>query len=276
MSSEHIIDVTEANFQTEVIDYSNKKPVVVDFWAEWCQPCLMLSPLLEKLVHEANGDYRLAKVNADENGQLLLRFAVNSLPAVKGFSRGQVVAEFNGAQPELEVRQFLRKLTPNPASLAQDKGSSLLRLERWDEATTAFREALKGDPDDSVALLGLAKSLLAQGLTGNALAILRGFPASKQLGAAEQLLPLAEAIIWLNEDKEMDDADGLEPVYRQSIRLVTLGNLAAAADGIMEIIQQDKTYRQGEARQVILGIIEMMGNEIEARRYRNELAAALF
>ena len=84
-------------------------------------------------MHEANGAYRLAKVNADENRQLLLRFAVNSLPAVKGFSHGQIVAEFNGAQPEEKVREFLRKLTPSPASLAQEKGSSLLRLERWQE-----------------------------------------------------------------------------------------------------------------------------------------------
>ena len=82
--------------------------------------------------------------------------------------------------------------------------------------------------------------MLAQGVTGNSLAILHDFPASKQLSAAEQLLPLAEAIAWLKEDTEIDDTDELEPVYRQSIRLVTLGNLAAAADGLLEIIRQDK------------------------------------
>ncbi len=276
MSSEHIIDVSESNFQNEVIAYSDNIPVVVDFWAEWCQPCLMLSPLLEKLVHEANGAYRLARVNADENRQLLLRYTVNSLPAVKGFSHGQVVAEFNGAQPETTVREFLRKLTPSPASLAQEKGSGLLRMERWQEASTSFREALKGNPDDSIALLGLAKSLLAQGLTGNALAILHGFPASKQLSAAEQLLPLAQAMTWLQEDVLDDENDELEPAYRHSIRLVTLGNLAAAADGLLDIIRQEKSYRQGEARQVVLGVIEMMGDEEESRRYRGELAAALF
>ena len=276
MSSEYIIEVTEANFQIDVIEYSENTPVVVDFWADWCQPCRLLSPLLEKLVNEASGAFRLAKVNADENRKLVMQYNVNSLPAVKGIRHGQVLAEFVGAQPELNIREFIRKLTPTPSSLAQEKGSGLLHQQRWQEAADSFREALKGSPDDSVALLGLAKSLLAQGLTGNALVILHDFPAGKQLSAAEQLLPLADAIAWYQSDAKINERDELEPVYRQSIRLVTLGNLEAAADGLLEILRQDKGYRQGEARQVILGVLEMMGDGEETRRYRSELASTLF
>jgi putative thioredoxin len=276
MSSEHIIEVTEANFQADVIEYSENVPVVVDFWADWCQPCRLLSPLLEKLVNEANGAFRLAKVNADQNPKLVMQYNINSLPTVKGIRHGQVLAEFVGAQPELNVREFIRKLTPTPSSLAQEKGTSLLMQQRWEEAADSFREVLKGSPDDGVALLGLAKSLLAQGLTGNALVILQNFPAGKQLSAAEQLLPLAQAITWFNSNTVIDESDELEPVYRQAIRLVTIGNLEAAADGLLEILHKEKDYRNGEARQVILGVLEMMGDGEESRRYRSELASTLF
>jgi len=90
------------------------------------------------------------------------------------------------------------------------------------------------------------------------------------------LLPLADAIAWYKSDAQMNDTDELEPAYRQSIRLVTLGNLEAAADGLLEILRQDKDYRHGEARQVILGVLEMMGDGEETRRYRSELASTLF
>ena len=161
MSSEFIIEVTEANFQYEVLAFSNNKPVVVDFWAEWCQPCHMLTPILEKLAKEANGDFRLAKVNADENPNLTMQFDVSGLPTVKGFYKSQVVAEFVGAQTELQVREFLRKLAPSVSDLALKKGRSLLNLGDWKTATGVFQKVLKTNPDDSAALLGLAKSHIA-------------------------------------------------------------------------------------------------------------------
>lgn len=276
MASEHIVDVSEADFQTEVILYSNTVPVVVDVWAEWCQPCMMLSPMLEKLARQANGTFRLAKVNADENRNLVIQLNIHSLPAVKGFSNGQIVAEFNGVQPENKVRDFLRSLSASPGSLAQEKGYSLLRLGRWQDAAEAFNEALKSDPDDSLALLGLAKSLLARGVVGNALAILREFPASKHYPAAERLLPLAEAMAWQQSQPEQAVGDELGSAYYHSLRLVSLGNLEAATDGLLDILKQDKNYRQGEAHRVVLGIIELMEEEEISRKYRNELAGALF
>ena len=276
MSSEHIIDVSEANFQTEVIVYSNTLPVVVDFWAEWCQPCLMLSPMLEKLTHQANGAFRLAKVNADENRNLVMQMNVHSLPTVIGFSNGQLVAEFSGLQPESKVRDFLHSLASSPGSIAQEKGVSLLRLGRWEDAANAFQEALKNDPDDSIALLGLAKSYLVRGMEASALPILREFPATKQYQAAEQLLPLAEAMAWQRSQQEIDDNDEMESAYRQTLRLVGRGNIEAAADGILNILNKDKNYRRGEAHQVILGIIELLEEEDTARQYRNELAGTLF
>ncbi len=277
MSSKFIIEVTEADFQYEVLAYSNTKPVVVDFWAEWCQPCHMLTPILEKLANEANGTFRLAKVNADENPNLTMQFNVRGLPTVKAFNKGQVVAEFVGAQTEGKVREFLRKLAPSAADLALVKGHSLLKLHNWETAADSFRKALKTDPDDRAALLGLAKSLIAQGDSSKALAILREFPAGKELKAAENLLPLAQSMAGLMNTPASNAEDDLSAAFNRSIQLVGRGNLPAAADGLLDILRDDKNFRDGEAHMVMVGVLEMMDQDSgETRRYRGELGSVIF
>jgi putative thioredoxin len=277
MSSKFIIEVTEADFQYEVLAYSNTKPVVVDFWAEWCQPCHMLTPILEKLANEANGTFRLAKVNADENPNLTMQFNVRGLPTVKAFNKGQVVAEFVGAQTEGKVREFLRKLAPSASDLALVKGQSLLKLHNWKTAADSFRNALKADPDDRAALLGLAKSLIAQGDSSKALAILREFPAGKELKAAENLLPLAQTMASLMNTPAGNAEDDLSAAFNRSIQLVGRGNLPAAADGLLDILRDDKNFRDGEAHMVMVGVLEMMDQDSgETRRYRGELGSVIF
>jgi putative thioredoxin len=277
MSSEFIIEVTEENFQYEVLAYSNNKPVVVEFWAEWSQPSQAVSSILEKLANEAKGKFRLAKVNADDNPKLTMQFKISNLPTVLAFNKGQVVAEFSSAQTETMVREFLRKLTPGVADLEMSKGQSLLGLGEWKKAANSFQKVLKANPDDTSALLGLVKSALAQGDSGKALVILREFPAGKEYTAAEQLLPLAEVMNRMQDDAQDGEADEHTPAYKRAVRLVGLGNLPAAMDGLLGILRTDKNYQDGEARQVAVGVLELMekGQE-ETRQYRNELASVLF
>ena len=126
MASEYIKIVTESDFEYEVIAYSNQIPVIVDFWAEWCRPCKTLTPILEKYAEEAQGTFRLAKVNVDDNPNLALRFSVRSIPNVKAFRDGQVVSEFLGLQPEPRVKEFIRNLAPSQIDLLLEKGQSQL------------------------------------------------------------------------------------------------------------------------------------------------------
>lgn len=277
MSTNHIIEVSEATFKNEVIAYSSQMPVVVDFWAEWCVPCRTLGPILEKLATEAQGAFRLAKVNVDENPKLAMHYQVNSIPSVKTFQAGEVVGEFLGLKPEPEVRQFLHKLAPSASELSLEKGHSLYNDGQWEAASTAFRDVLKGSPDHSQALLGLAKSLLAHGKSSDSLVILREFPASQEYSAAERLLPLAEvtANLALNE-LEINESP-LSAAFVNTLKVAGNGNLLAAIDGLLDIIRDDKNHRAGETRRVILSMFEMLDpKDQELKKYRSELATLLF
>lgn len=278
MTSENIIEVSEAEFQHEVLAYSGQMPVVVDFWAEWCIPCRTLKPILEKLAEEAEGAFRLAKVNVDENPRLAQQYQISSIPAVKAFQAGQVVDEFLGVRPEPEVRQFLRSLAPSPSDLALEKGHSMYLESHWEAASSAFRQVLQVNPDQGEALLGLAKSELTQGNPAAALVVLREFPASKQYSVAERLVPLAEAMAKLVlGELEISDQEPLDSAYAQCLRLIARGNLPAALDGLLDIMRENKKYRNGEIRQTILGAMEMLDQESnQTRQYRSELASLLF
>jgi len=277
MTSEFIINVNELNFEYEVLTYSMNTPVVVDFWAEWCQPCKTLGPAIERAILESEGTIRLAKVNIDQNPNLAIQYGVRSIPTVKAFVQGAVVAEFVGAQPPDRIRSFLQQLTPpSPVDLAMEKGTSLVSQGDWVEAETIFRDALSNKPNSGAGLLGLAKTLLAQGKAAEAYQILIEFPASREFAQAQALLPLAESMKQYKKDLLPDDAIN-DAAFKNAIRLVTRGNIPAALDGLLEILRRDKRYQDGKARQVLLGLLEIMGedNPLTAE-YRRELANVLF
>ena len=113
-----VVDVTEATFGTDVVERSRQVPVVIDLWAEWCAPCRQLGPVLERLAAAAAGAWVLAKVDVDANPRLAQALQVQGIPAVKAVMGGQIVAEFTGALPEAQVRQWLAQLLPPPGDPA--------------------------------------------------------------------------------------------------------------------------------------------------------------
>lgn len=276
MASDHIIDVTEADFEYQVLAYSQHIPVVVDFWAEWCVPCRTLGPMLERLTLEAGGAFRLAKVNVDQNQNLSLRYNVRSIPAVKAFRDGKMVSEFVGMQPEPKLKEWLRALAPSSTDLLLEKGLSLISEGEWVSSQEAFQEILKVNPDSAPALFGLAKSILAQGQVDEAQRILQSLPPSREFARAEALLPLTQALIR-QQNGENNHDQPLEAAYQRALRLILRGNIPASLDGLLDILREDKYFRDGEVRQVILGLFELMGDENPVtRQYRQELASVLF
>jgi putative thioredoxin len=276
MASDNIISVSELDFEYEVIAYSKQTPVVVDFWAEWCGPCKMLGPILEKLAEEANGAFRLAKVNVDESPNLALRYSIRSIPAVKAFRDGEVVSEFMGAQPEPRVREFVRALAPSQKDLLFEKAEGLLDMEEWAEAETAFRQFLVKSPEHPGATLGLIRALIPQGKLRESDHLLYNFPPSKEYNQAEKIMRLVKSVFWAKDYDGFSD-DPLEAAYLNALRLVSLGNFPAAMDGLLDILRQDKHYHNDEVRQVLLGIFDVLGDSNPlTRQYRNELAMVLF
>jgi putative thioredoxin len=275
--SDFIVDVSEADFEYEVLSYSQNTPVVVEFWAKWCQPCKTLGPMLERLAEEASGSFRLARVDVDENPNLALRYGVRNIPTVKAISQGQVIGEFAGAQPEARVRDFLARLAPpSEDALAEEKANSLLALHNWSEAEKIFRSLDEKAEDQPGILLGLVRSLLAQGKSGEALFKLKYFPASREYNTAQALAPLAEAMVK-SDKNQLPDENDLDLMFQRSIRLAIRGNHLAALDGLMEILRQNKRYRNDLARQVFLGILDLLGPEdADANQYRRELSLVLF
>ena len=277
MTSNNIIDVNEVDFEYEVIAYSQNSPVLVDFWAEWCEPCKTLSPLLGRLTAEAQGGLRLAKVNIDQNPNLAQMFNVRSIPTVKAFSQGQVVAEFVGLQPEERLRDFIAKIIPPSAvDLEIEKGQNLITLEKWAEVEIVFRQALTIKPESPAALLGLAKSLLALGHGEEALKILGDFPASRESSSAERLLPFARTLVNYQQNAIPKEND-LDAAFANSIRLAGSGKLAAALDGLLDTLRQDKRYRNKLAQEVVLSLLEILGvDNPKTKAYRVELSSVLF
>jgi putative thioredoxin len=163
------VDVTDATFETEVMQRSNSAAVVVDLWAPWCGPCRQLGPTLEKVIGETEGRVVLAKVNVDENPAISQAFRVQSIPAVFAIKGGEVVDGFIGAKGEADVRDFVGRLMPNEAESAV-----AALIAAGDEAS--LRQVLEADPGNEAAIVALAELLVEQGAADEALALLERIP----------------------------------------------------------------------------------------------------
>jgi len=166
-----MLDVTDATFQTEVIDRSQQVPVVVDLWAPWCGPCRSLSPILEKVIDAQGGKVVGVKVNVDENPGISQAFQVQSIPSVYAIHNGQVVDSFLGAQGEPTVRDFITRLLPTEE---EDAVSGL--ISHGDEQS--LRDAIQLDPDNEEAILALAELLIGDGRYEAGLELLGRVPES--------------------------------------------------------------------------------------------------
>jgi putative thioredoxin len=250
------MDVNETNFETAVLERSRTLPVVVDFWAEWCGPCRVLGPVLERAVAARSGKVELAKVDVDSNPRLSSAFGIQGIPAVKAFRDGKIAAEFTGAQPPAAVDRFLDSLLPSEADALVEAG---------DEAS--LRRAVELEPSRADAAVPLAKLLHARGETDEALRVLGHVPGSF---AADGLT----ARIGL----ERQLAAGASPArdLTGAFEALDRGDAAAALDALLAALPQADGARD-DVRRIVVGLLDELGVEDPlARDARRRLAAALY
>ena len=279
-TSEWVIEVGDADFETAVLKRSETTPVVVDFWAPWCGPCRALGPLLERLAAEHQGAFILAKVNVDEAPAVSQAFGIQSIPAVKGFRDGMLVGEFVGAQPEATVRKLLELVLPTAADGLVARAATLAP----EAAEAALREALELEPRHARALLELARIVAARGDTPGALQLLeRVSPPSPLVGESERLA----AELRMRTDGGGDraalrariaaDPNDLAARLELGRTLAALGKHEDALAELLDVVRRDPHFADDGARKAMVDLFAVLGSDDPLTdRYRNELAKALF
>lgn len=277
----HVRDIRDADFDQAVLHRSHQVPVVVDFWAAWCGPCRQLGPVLERLASEANGAWELVKLDTDANPRIATQYRISSIPAVKAFRDGAVVAEFIGALPEPQVRAFLEQLVPSAADVAVQSAVEMERSGYLATAEDRYREALSRNPSHATALAGLTRLLLARGAVEDAAALVGQHPASAELKAVRAQIDLRRAggdddHLTLVHAVEADPRNA-EAHYALGRALAARAEYARALEHLLTVVKLDRAVDNDGARKAMLDIFTALGDDDErTRHFRTQLGMVLF
>lgn len=278
-------DVTLQNFETEVIDASRQMPVLVDFWAPWCGPCRTLGPMLERLEAEADGQWKLAKVNVDENQELAAHFGVRSIPHVVAIADGQAVDQFTGVLPESGLREFLARLAPGQGRSPLDDAMELAAAGNRDGAETLFADAIAADPESDAPRLAYIGFLL----DGNAIDRARTefaalSPRAEQedgYGALRTRIEAMENAAGLPDAATLAgriEADPRDLAARMDLArlMIAQQQYEPALEQLLAIVRTDRGFEEDIGRRTMLSVFEMLADRPDVvSRWRRQLSTSL-
>ena len=289
-----IIEVITENFMSDVIERSKEIPVIVDFWAPWCEPCKQLTPVIEKIVKEKNGNVILAKMNIDESPEVAQQLKIQSIPAVMAFNDGQPVDGFIGVQPEKNIAEFINKISSlkNSSSIEENIIAGKKYIDDGDIETAAlvFSEILKIEPENISAKSMLARCLLRSDQIDEAEDIINNLPANSEnnqdfvsVRSEVEVLKNAKNNPISNEQEDELRRDIDKNPKNHQIRLdlakilLAKGENENAINELLKIIEFDPKWSDGKARKQLIEIFNILGNEdILVIEGRKKLSSMLF
>ncbi|MBU1363257.1 MAG: tetratricopeptide repeat protein [Gammaproteobacteria bacterium] len=283
--SEFAFDVSIENFETKVLQPAESVPVVVDFWAPWCEPCKVLKPLLEKLAEEYQGRFLLAMVNADENPELSQHFGVRSIPSVKVLFQGQLLDQFDGVLPEGQIREFLDRfaLPPAPGGDLRAEAAALVIEGKLEEALAKLVEASKQKPEDQAIQLDAVDVMMQLGRNDEAGQLLSGeyTQEADRANALRARLALAAGAADTAELEAKLAANPADHAVRLDLSraYAAQGDFRAAMEAALEVVIRDRAFDEGAGRKALLQLFEALAGSDQyddlIREFRRKMSAAL-
>lgn len=284
----YIFDATALDFDQSVIQNSFHKPVLVDFWAEWCAPCKALMPLLAQIAESYRGELLLAKVNCDVEQDIVMRFGIRSLPTVVLFKDGQPVDGFAGAQPESQIRAMLAPHVAEPAPEAADPmeaAQALFDDGRIGDAEAVLKQLLGEDNSNAPALILYARCLAERGELGEAQLVLDAVKgdehrqalagARAQLAFLRQVNDLPEAATL--KSRLAQDAGDDEASYQLAIHQLARQQYEPALDALLRLFVRNRNYGEGLPHKTLLQVFDLLGNDHPlVTTYRRKLYQAIY
>ena len=277
----HIFEATIENFQEKVMTASETTPVLVDVWADWCSPCKQLMPILEKLANEYDGQFLLAKVNADQQQQLTASLGVRSLPTVILVKNGQAVDGFNGALPEGEVRKILEQHVELPPQDPRETVQLLWQEGKLEEALGILTQLNQENPDDLEVLIDIGQLKAELGDPEMAEKILESLPPEEKMQPKAR--QLAARLKFMKQGGELPPAAELESrlsanpqdpaaLHQLALHRIFQDRNAEAMDLLVRSMQADGTYQDGVAKTTLLELFDKLGSaDPDVRQYRRKL-----
>ena len=286
-----IKDSDTKGFMVDVLEASKKVPVLVDFWAPWCGPCKQLTPIIEKVVKQANGKVRLVKINVDENQQIAAQLRVQSIPAVFAFVDGQPIDGFMGALPESQIKQFVDKLG-NKGSLAEEIAGALkIALEamgrgEFEAAAGILAQILSVDQANVGALASMIKCQIELGDLEGAAETLKHVPADKAANpdvvsakAALELAlnPVDTSVVDKLQAEIASNPDDFAKRLELAVALNGSGQRAEATEQLLYVIRKKRDWNEDAARKQLVQFFDAWGPKDEfTLAGRRKLSAILF
>lgn len=258
------------DFQRQVIEASRNKPVLVDFWADWCGPCKSLGPVLEKLAGETDA-WDFVKVDVDANRELAGGYQIRSIPAVKLFVDGVVVEEFAGALPEGQIRDWLDRALPSEADVLVSQAAGLADAGDDAAARALLEKILATTPDHAGARLALARQVLSEDPARAAELVAPIGLGSPLFQSAENIRVTAQALASAATAPESPArAD-----YLRAVEALGKGALHDAVSYLIDAVACDKTYLDEAARKLCVALFDQLDDPEQVRQYRRRLQTAL-